>query len=63
MANDEEELSVGIVFLFGLPGEHELAEDLNKVMSIFSESELLSRVYSAKTGHEIVEIMNSLLKQ
>ena len=63
MADKEEELSIGIVFLFGLPGEHELAKDLNRVMSIFSESELLSRVYSAKTGHEIVEIMNKLLKE
>ena len=62
MADKDEELSVGIVFLFGLPGEHELAEELDKVMSIFSEGELLSKVYSAKTKKEIVEIMSELLK-
>ena len=62
MANKDEELSVGLVFLFGLPGEHELAEELNKVMSIFSEGELLSRVYSSKSKDQIMEIMNKLLK-
>ena len=62
MADEKEELSVGIVFLFGLPGEHELAEDLSRVMSIFSESELLTRVYAAKTGNEIMEIINKSLK-
>ena len=61
MADNNEELSVGLVFLFGLPGEHELAEELNKVMSIFSEGELLSRVYASTSKDEIVEIMNKLL--
>ncbi|MDR0496663.1 MAG: PTS sugar transporter subunit IIA [Treponema sp.] len=62
MAVKEEELSVGIVLLFGLPDEQDLAEDLCKVMSIFSESELLSRVYKAETASEIVKIMGALLK-
>ena len=61
MADKDEELLIGIVFLFGLPGEHELAEELNKVMSIFSEGELLSRVYESTSKDGIVELMNKLL--
>ena len=63
MANKDEELSVGIVFMLAIVNEHELAEDLHRVMSIFSEGEKLSKLHAAKSGSEIVEIVNESLKK
>jgi len=63
MANKDEELSVGIVFMLAIVNEHELAEDLSRVMSVFSEAGMLERLYTAKAGSEIVEIMSETLKE
>ena len=63
MANKEEELSVGIVFMLALVSEHELAEDLNRIMSVFSEGDVLSRLYAAKSGSEVTRIMDESLKK
>ena len=63
MANQDEELSVGIVFMLAIVNEHELAEDLNRVMSIFSEGEALSRLYASKNAAQIVEIMSESLNK
>ena len=58
MANQEEELSVGIVFMLAIVNEHELAGDLNRVMNVFSEEERLTKIYNAKNRSEIVKIIN-----
>ena len=63
MCNKDEELSVGIVFLLALVSEHELAEDLDRVMSIFADSDSLSRLYAAKNRREAAMIMSELEKQ
>ena len=64
MANKDEELSVGIVFVLALVDEHELAEDLNRVMGVFSEADRLTKIFTAKSGAEIAGIMGeSLIKE
>ncbi|MCL1813106.1 MAG: PTS sugar transporter subunit IIA [Treponema sp.] len=63
MANKEEELPVGIVFVLALTSEQTLADDLNRVMSVFSEGDLLTKIYAAKTGSEIVKLMSKPLTE
>jgi PTS system galactitol-specific IIA component len=57
MAGTGEDLPVSVVFLFAMPGEHEQAEELEKVMSIFSDGGRLSRLAAAGDPREAVDIM------
>ena len=61
MANKDEGLSVGIVFVLALADEKALAGDLNRVMGIFSEAELLTKIHAAGNGSEIVTLMSTSL--
>ena len=63
MASKEEELSVGIVFLLALVSEHELAEDLSRVMSIFSRGDMLARLYASKNKREAVDIISASFEE
>ena len=63
MASKEEELSVGIVFMLALVSEHELAEDLSRVMGIFSKGDMLVRLYAAKNKREVVEIVSASFEE
>jgi PTS system galactitol-specific IIA component len=64
MFDPNEELAVEMVFLIALSSKdkNELAEDLERVMSILPDGDLLSRLYAAKTGCEFVEIMGDRLR-
>jgi PTS system galactitol-specific IIA component len=64
MFNPDEELAVGMVFLIALSSKdkNELARDLEKVMSIFPDGDLLSRLRAAKSGSEFAEIMGNRLE-
>lgn len=63
MFNPDEELAVGMVFLIALSSKdkNELAKDLGRVMSVFSDGDLLSGLYAAKNGREVVEIISEPL--
>jgi PTS system galactitol-specific IIA component len=63
MVSKDEELPVEIVFLFALADAHEGGEDLHRVMSIFSNGELLAALRAAKNGREVTEIMEKLLRE
>jgi PTS system galactitol-specific IIA component len=59
MADPDDELEVGIVFLLALKGEHESAGDLEKVMGLFSDGALLAQLAAAKTAKEFVSLISS----
>jgi PTS system galactitol-specific IIA component len=61
MFDPDEELAVGMVFLIALSSKdkNDMAKDLERVMSILSNGDQLSRLYAAKSGYEFVEIMGS----
>lgn len=65
MFDPEEELAVGMVFLIAMSSKdkNKLAGDLERVMSILSNGDLLSRLYAAKSGYEFVEIMGNRLEE
>jgi PTS system galactitol-specific IIA component len=61
MADQDEELSVGIVFLLALTKAD--AGELDKVMSIFSNGDLLRKLHSAKTARDVMDILGESLKE
>jgi PTS system galactitol-specific IIA component len=63
MVSRDEEIPVEIVFLFALANADEGGEDLHRVMSIFSDGELLAALRAAKNGREVTEIMEKLLRE
>jgi PTS system galactitol-specific IIA component len=63
MADPDDPLEAGIVFLLALKGEHESAKDLDRVMSVFSDADLLARLYAAKSGAEFAELMKEPLQK
>ncbi|MDR1576013.1 MAG: PTS sugar transporter subunit IIA [Treponema sp.] len=64
MFDPDEELGAAMVFLIALSSKdkNEQAENLGRVMSIFSDGDLLSGLYAAKSGHEFVKIMGNRLE-
>ncbi|MDR0472306.1 MAG: PTS sugar transporter subunit IIA [Treponema sp.] len=60
----EQELAVGIVFLLALSSKEKdkHGKDLARVMGVFSDADLLSRLQAAKTGNEVTQIMSEPLK-
>jgi PTS system galactitol-specific IIA component len=64
MFDPDEVLTVGMVFLIALSSKdkNELAKDLERVMSILSDGDLLSRLYAAGSGREFAEIMGGRLE-
>ena len=63
MVSRDEELPVEVVFLFALADAHEGGEDLHRVMSVFSDGELLTALRTAKSGCEVTAIMEKLLRE
>jgi PTS system galactitol-specific IIA component len=63
MVSKDEEISVEIVFLFALANADEGGEDLYRVMGVFSDGELLAALRVAKSGREVTEIMEKLLRE
>jgi PTS system galactitol-specific IIA component len=61
MANDDEALSVEIVFLLALTKAD--AGELDKVMSIFSNGGLLRTLHAAKTASGVMDILGEALKE
>lgn len=57
MANPEEEIDVELVFLIANANESEQARDLQALMQCFSDKEALSKIYSATTPYEVVEVL------
>jgi PTS system galactitol-specific IIA component len=63
MACKDEELSVELVFMFALVSEEAQGEDLRRVMGIFGDAGLLSRLRAAKSGREVEEILKTPLSE
>ncbi|GHV78092.1 hypothetical protein AGMMS49942_29130 [Spirochaetia bacterium] len=61
MVAKDEELPVKLVFLFALTGEDAHSDDMQKVMGVFSDGDLLARIYAAKSGSEVAAIMSEPL--